>query len=124
MNAEMTDLTAELRATKEMLHLLIERLDAAERRADRHRRWTRMQGLTIVAVVALGVVFFLDADDERDRICTAMRSGFDQYTEALIAVSATPQEGQPARTPEEEARREAQIELFRAETEARLAACG
>ncbi len=123
MTAELAELTVELRATKEMLGRILERLDESDRQARRHRAWIRVQGLTIVAVIGLGAWFATNASHERDRICKTMRSGFEQYTEALVAVSSAPREGEPEPTPKEKARRDLQIEQFKQESASRLAAC-
>ena len=121
MTAELIALTEELRRTTEMLAAVIIRLDEADQRANRHRLWTLLLALSVMAVTALGGFFVVDSRHERDRICEAVRGGFAQYTEALIAASERTPE---PRTPEEQERRDEAIRDFRREIAARLETCG
>jgi hypothetical protein len=71
--AELIALTDELQATRQMLTMLVDRLDAADRRARRHRFGTFLLALCLVAVTALGVLFWNNQRTAADRSCTDRR---------------------------------------------------
>ena len=120
MTAELIALTDELRRTTDLLATVIVRLDEADHRANRHRLWTVLLAVSLIAVTVLGGFVTVNAQHERERICVAVRGGFSRYTEALIAAS----EGTAAqRTPEQEERRAGAIKDFRREIAARLETC-
>lgn len=71
MTAELIALTEELQATRAMLSMLVERLDAADRRARHHRFGTFVLALVVAAVSVLGVWFFVAERDDDHRACLA-----------------------------------------------------
>lgn len=106
---DLEDVTAELRAVRRMLAVVVERLDAADKRANRNRLWTFLLALSVMGASLTGAWFVQDSRHERDRICEAVRGS----AEALIAVTEKPADGEP-RTPEEQKRRDALVEQYRA----------
>jgi hypothetical protein len=115
---DIEDLTAELRAVRHMLGVVVERLEASERRANRQRMWTLMLALTVLVASGTGAYFVKDSRAERERICTAMRVGFDIYTDALVAAS-----DKPDLTDAEQEARDEQVRDFRRRVLAGMAGC-
>lgn len=111
MTDELRALTDELQRTTAMLERVLERLDAAEKRADRHQTTQRLLALGMAAWVLLGGAFLWDAHNERGRMCSAVRDGFEQFTAAAVSTSDEPID-------------EARVAAFRAEMDRRLAECG
>ena len=75
MTAEVIALTEELHATALLLKKVVDRLDAADRRAKRHRFGTFLLALCLAAVVALGVWFYFDEREEDQQSCIDRRNG-------------------------------------------------
>lgn len=105
----MEELTSELRAVREMLGRVIERLDVADQRANRHTVFSALLALALLVSVSLGGWFLVDASNESGRICDAVRGS----AEALIAVTERPSDGEP-RTKEEQKRRDLLVADYRA----------
>lgn len=108
---ELQDLTRELQRVTVMLGQVLERLDAAEKRADKLHKMQRRLSVVTAAVVLIGSAFLWDAYKERERMCDAMRDGFDQFTAAMVAA-------------QEEAPDPQQVADFVSDLDRRLAACG
>ena len=69
---ELVALTDELRVTTEMLGKVIARLDAADRRANRHRLWTGVLALCVLCNAVLFGLFY--ADDQNDDATGCLRA--------------------------------------------------
>ena len=72
MTAEVVALTEELRITTEMLGKDIARLDEADRRANRHRVWTGVLALCVMANALMFGLFY--KDDQNDDTASCLRS--------------------------------------------------
>lgn len=117
MTDDLAALTEELHRTTLMLGKVLRRLDAAEKRANRQSLLTRLLAGTLALSVVLNGAFFVYAMNERERICAAMRGGFDEFTDALVVA------GDEQRTQAEQDARDKQEAEFRADVERRLADC-
>jgi hypothetical protein len=119
MTNDLKALTDEVRAVNGQLRIVAQRLEDAEKRASRQSSHTRWLAAALALSVVLNGAFFVYAMNERDRMCAAMRDGFDVYTDALVATG-----DRAERTEAEQAERDEQERSFRADVERRLAACG
>lgn len=72
MTAELIALTEELRVTTQMLGKVTARLDEADRRANRHRIWTGILALCVLANALLFGLFY--RDDQSDDTSTCLRA--------------------------------------------------
>lgn len=84
MTAELIALTDELRATQVKLDLVLDRLDAADTRANRHRLWTVVLALTVVVVVVLGGLFWRDQREQRITVCNRGNEAREDIREAIV----------------------------------------
>ena len=109
MPNEMRALTEELHAVNVMLGLVVDRLDASDRRASRHRLGSWLLAVALLVTLGLGAFFVVDGRNEDRRICQAVRGS----AEALIAVTERPSDGEP-RTPEQQERRDRLVAEYRA----------
>lgn len=85
MTAELIALTEELRRTTEMLGTVLARLDAADRRANRHRAWTILLAVTVGAVSALGGLFWIDQQQEREAACLRANATKADIRDAIVS---------------------------------------
>lgn len=84
MTAELIALTDELRATQVKLDLVLARLNAADKRANRHRVWTVVLALTVVVVVLLGGLFWRDQHEQRIVACERGNETREDIREAIV----------------------------------------
>lgn len=111
MMDELRALTDELHRTTEMLSQVLDRLDSAEERADKHQMSQRLLWLVTAAWIVFGAAFLWDAHNERDRICSALRGYSDAFTVAAVNNSDEPPD--PER-----------VASFKADMDQLLEACG
>lgn len=72
MTAEVIALTEELRTTTAMLSVVVDRLDAADKRATRHRLWTGVLACCVLANAVLFGLFWID--DRNDEVTACLRA--------------------------------------------------
>ena len=122
MPEEVKALTRELHEANRQLALVLGRLDGIEKRinTERTRAWWH-RGVSLLLVLLVGALSLLAIEQRRSEAenCEAITSAFDAYTEALAAFASAGAD----RTPDEQARFDARVDVFRAEIAARLADC-
>lgn len=84
MTAELIALTAELRTTTDMLGHVLERLDAADKRARRHRAGTWVLAATVIAISVLGVLFWQDQNQQAHHDCLRSKQTRRDIREAIV----------------------------------------
>jgi hypothetical protein len=84
MTAELLALTEELRATQVKLDQVLYRLDAADRRAHRHRLWTFVLAVTVIGTLVLGGLFWRDQTQQRIAACERGNANRADIREAIV----------------------------------------
>jgi hypothetical protein len=67
-----------------MLATVVDRLDAADRRANRHRLWTAVLAVTVVLVLVLGGLFWRDQTQQRIAACERGNTNREDIREAIV----------------------------------------
>lgn len=84
MTAELVALTEELQATRQMLGVVLTRLDTADKRANRHRFMTTILALCVFAVAALGGLYAIDQRDDERRACLQANEARADIRQAIV----------------------------------------
>lgn len=100
MTAELIALTEELHVTTEMLGRVIARLDVADQRANRHRLWSGVLAMCVLAQLVLFGWFY--ADDRNDDTAACLRANATRadIREAILDTVRTVAGGNPDSDPE------------------------
>ena len=89
MTAELVALTEELRITTAMLAKVTVRLDAADRRANRHRLWTGVLALCVLANAVLFGLFWKDDRNDDTASCLRANATRADIREAILETVRT-----------------------------------
>lgn len=89
MTAELIELTEELRATTKMLGKVTVRLDDADRRANRHRLWTGILALCVLANALLFGLFYRDDRSDDTTACLRANATRADIREAILETVRT-----------------------------------
>lgn len=89
MTQELIMLTDELRATTSMLAVVVDRLDAADRRANRHRLWTGVIALCVLANAVLFAAFYADDQNDDESACLRANATRADIREAILETVRT-----------------------------------
>lgn len=89
MTQELLALTDELRATNAMLATVADRLDAADRRANRHRLYTGVLALCVLANAVLFGLFWKDDRADDTSACLRANAGRADIREAILETVRT-----------------------------------
>ena len=84
MTAELIALTEELRVTTVMLGKVVARLDEADRRANRHRLWTGVLALCVIANAVMFGLFYMDQRDQETAACLRSNATRADIREAIL----------------------------------------